>query len=88
MCVMATQKPQGLWYVLRPQLPQWLPLGGLPLHGALLLDPTHFLMVPMFSLRHVLIEILKLSNQKWGKAAWEFLSCDTAKDVTVSAQAA
>jgi hypothetical protein len=48
----------------------------------------HLLMVFMFSLRRVLIEILKLSNQKWGKAVWELLNFDTAKGATVSAQAA
>lgn len=57
-------------------------------HRALLLAPMHLLMVLMFSLRRVLIEILRRSNQKWGKAGWELLSFDTAKGATVSAQAA
>lgn len=43
-------------------------LHGLPSPRALLLAPMHLLMVLMFFLRRVLIEILKLSNQKWGKA--------------------
>lgn len=78
------QKPQGCWHVLRLQLPPWLPLNLIVRHMA----PIHLLVVPMFSLRHVLTEILKLSNQKWGKAGWELLSCDTAKGAIVSARAA
>lgn len=42
----------------------------------------------IFCLRHVLIEIRKLSNKKLGKDNWETLSLDTAKDVIARSQAA
>ena len=42
----------------------------------------------IFCLRHVLIEIRKLSNQKLGKENWEMLSLDTTKDVIARGQAA